>query len=60
MKTIICYVAAAIIYVAVIGSIACGIIAMICGIYYINPLTLTMGFCVFGFGIIMWSMLQEM
>lgn len=59
MKTTMCYIAAVIIYAAIIGIIVCGIIAMICGVYYINILTFTMGFFVFGFGEIMWSMLQE-
>lgn len=60
MKTTMCYIAAALIYVAVIGSIIAGIIAMICGIYYGNVVSLIMGLFVFVFGIIMWSMLQEM
>lgn len=60
MKATICYIAAIIIYVAVIGGIIAGAIAMICGVYYINPLTFTMGLFVFIFGMIMWSMLQEM
>ena len=59
MKTIMCYVAAAIIYAAVIGSIICGIIAMICGVYYGNIVSLIMGFIVFIFSLIMWSMLQR-
>lgn len=59
MKTIMCYVAAAIIYAAVIGSIVCGIIAMICGVYYGNIVSLIMGFIIFIFSLIMWSMLQR-
>ena len=59
MKTIMCYVAAAIIYAAVIGSIICGIIAMICGVYYGNIVSLIMGFVVFILSLIMWSILQR-
>lgn len=60
MKTIICYVAAAIIYAAVIGSIVCGIISMICGVYYGNVTSLIMGYIVFILSLIMWSILQRM
>lgn len=59
MKTIMCYVAAAIIYVAVIDSIICGIIAMICGVYYGNVMSIIMGLVVFILSLIMWSMLQR-
>lgn len=59
MKTIMCYIAAAIIYAAVIGSIVCGIIAMICGIYYGNVASLIMGYVVFILSLIMWSILQR-
>lgn len=60
MKIIMCYIAAAIIYSAVVGSIVCGIIAMICGVYYGNVASLIMGFVVFILSLIMWSMLQRM
>ena len=59
MKTIMCYVAAAIIYAAVIGSIVCGIIAMICGVYYGNIISVIIGYVVFILSLIMWSMLQK-
>ena len=60
MKTTMCYIAAVIIYAAVIGSIIAGIIAMICGVYYGNCMSLIMGCVVFLLSLIMWSMLQEM
>ena len=59
MKVVLCYIAAAIIYSAVIGSIVCGVIAMICGVYYGNIVSLIMGFIVFIFSLIMYSMLQR-
>lgn len=59
MKTTMCYIAAALIYAAVIGGIIAGIIAMICGIYYGNVVSLIMGYVVFIFSLIMWSMLQR-
>lgn len=60
MKNVFVYTAIALIYAVVVGSIVCGIIAMICGVYYFNLLTFTMGLFVFVYGVIMWSMLQEM
>lgn len=59
MKTIMCYIAAAIIYSAVIGSIVCGIIVMICGVYYENVASLIMGYVVSILSLIMWSILQR-
>lgn len=59
MKNLFVYTAIALIYAVVVGNIICGIIAMICGVYYINTLTFIMGLLVFGYGIIMWSMLQK-
>lgn len=60
MKTTMCYIAAAIIYAAIIGSIIAGVIIMICGVYYGNCESLIMGCIVFILGLITWSMSQEM
>lgn len=59
MKTAICYIAAIIIYTAVIGGIICGITGMICGVYYGNIISVIIGYVVFILSLIMWSMLQK-
>ena len=60
MKTTMCYIAAVIIYAAIICSIIAGVIIMICGVYYGNCESLIMDFIVFILGLFAWCMSQDM